>query len=323
MLLMLTTYYIRQDLPKGALVLDGRGPISFDDLTLICISTLMGTLARYLTLKVDYRQYPSHPNGVLIHMVIAFIAAGIGAVAVPAIKSNNYTAITFLAIAIQHFRDVRKTERESLKDLENTEFTPRGEAYIDGIAKTFEARNYFSLLVSLCTATTMAIIQGIGVNNLIIQVAVGVISGSLFYTFLNRFSKGKTIGDIAAITPGQIEVRGSELYVDGIFVSNTLGTDNARKLVSSQGMALVIEPNEPHYRVTLDNFGQRKAILFEATRSVGVKRYHYTRKDYESGKTIIVLVPLIPDAQKLINVVRNTPLLESVKKSHSVMKSGI
>lgn len=123
--------------------MDGKGPISIDDFTVIIVATVMGTLARYLALKIDYRQYPSHPNGFLIHLVIAFIAAGIGAIAIPAIKSNNYTAITFLALAIQHFRDVRKTERESLKDLESTEFTPRGEAYIDGIAKTFELSSLF------------------------------------------------------------------------------------------------------------------------------------------------------------------------------------
>jgi len=303
--------------------LDGKGPISIDDLTLIIIATITGTIARYLSLKVDYRQYPSHPNGYLIHLVIAFIAAGIGAVAIPAIKSNNYTAVTFLALAIQHFRDVRKTERESLKDLESTEFTPRGEAYIDGIAKTFESRNYFSLLVSLSTAAAMELVRGIGVNGLAIQVVAGILIGYIIYAALSRFSKGKTVGDIASIKPGQIEVRGSELYVDGIFVSNTLGTENAQKMVLAQGMALVIEPNQDHYRVTLDNFGQRKAMLFEATRSVGVKRYHYTRKDYESGKTIIVLVPLIRDKEKLMNVVRHTPLLESVKKSHEVMKSGI
>lgn len=303
--------------------MDGKGPISIDDLTLIIIATIMGTIARYLTLKVDYRQYPSYPNGYLIHLVIAFIAAGIGAVAIPAIKSNNYTAVTFLALAIQHFRDVRKTERESLKDLESTEFTPRGEAYIDGIAKTFESRNYFSLLVSLSTAAAMELVRGVGVNNLAIQVVAGILIGYIIYAALSRFSKGKTVGDIASVKTGQIEVRGSELYVDGIFVSNTLGTENAQKMVLAQGMALVIEPNQDHYRVTLDNFGQRKAMLFEATRSVGVKRYHYTRKDYESGKTIIVLVPLIRDKEKLINVVRHTPLLESVKKSHAVMKSGI
>ena len=303
--------------------MDGKGLISIDDLILIIIATIMGTLARYLTLKVDYRQYPSHPNGYLIHLVLAFIAAGIGAVAIPAIKSSNYTAVTFLALAIQNFRDVRKTERESLKDLENTEFTPRGEAYIDGIAKTFEARNYFSLLVSLSTAATIEFVRGIGVNNLAIQVVAGIAIGYIMYVALSRFSKGKTVGDIAAIKPGQIDVRGSELYVDGIFVSNTLGTENAQKMVRAQGMALVIEPNEDHYRVTLDNFGQRKAILFEATRSLGVKRYHYTRKDYESGKTIIVLVPLIRDKDKLINIVRHTPLLESVKKSPEVIKSSI
>ncbi|MDF2571598.1 MAG: hypothetical protein K0R55_3202 [Sporomusa sp.] len=302
--------------------MDGKGTISPDDLILILVATALGTLARYLTLKVDYRQYPTHPNGYLIHLVIAFIAAAIGAVAIPAIKSNNYTAVTFLAIAIQHFRDVRKTERESLKDLECTEFTPRGEAYIDGIAKTFESRNYFSLIVALSTAATIEITRYLGLI-IFFQLAIGICIGYLVFIGLSRFSKGKLVGDIASVKLGVINVRDSELYVDGVFVSNTLGTANSQKMVQTEGLAVVIEPNEDYYRVTLDNFGQRKAMLFEATRSLGVKRYHYTRKDYESGKTIIVLVPLLRDAEKLINVVQHTPLLESVKKSHSVMQSDI
>ena len=87
--------------------MEGR-TIAPEDLLLIITATLLGTLSRYLTLKVDYRQYPSYSNGYMIHLVIAFIAAGIGAIAIPSIKSGNYTAVTFLALALQHFRDVRK-----------------------------------------------------------------------------------------------------------------------------------------------------------------------------------------------------------------------
>jgi len=36
--------------------------------------------------------------------------------------TKNFVAVTFLTFAIQQFRDVRKAERESLKDLENTEY---------------------------------------------------------------------------------------------------------------------------------------------------------------------------------------------------------
>ncbi|HUC93755.1 MAG TPA: YIEGIA family protein [Paenibacillus sp.] len=298
----------------------GANPISMDNLTLILTAIFMGALARILVLKEDYRQYPSYPNGYMIHILIGLIASTLGAVLVPALMASNWVAVTFLTLAIQQFRDVRKMEKESLKELENTEFTPRGDAYIDGIAKTFEARNYFALVVSVCTAIAMNMFKP---QMLVLDILLGVLAGFSVFFILKRFSKGKNVGQIAEVKEGKIEIKGSELYVDGIFISNLLGTENAQKMLMEAGMAIVIEPNEEHYRITLDNFGQRKAMLFEATRSVGVKRYHFTRKDFESGKTVIALVPLIHDLDKFIYSVKNTPLLESVKKSHALMDSSV
>ncbi|MBO0587741.1 YIEGIA domain-containing protein [Sporosarcina sp. E16_8] len=294
--------------------------ISTDNITLILTAMAMGTLARILVLKEDYRQYPSYPNGYMIHIFIGFIASTLGAVFVPALMASNWTAVTFLSLAIQQFRDVRKTEQESLRKLENTEFTPRGDAYIDGIAKTFESRNYIALVVSISTAAAMQIYKA---PMLILDVGLGAITGFIILFLLKRFSKGKKVGDIAIIKEAQIEVTESKLLVDGIFVSNLVGTDNAQKMLLKEAFAVTIEPNEDHYRITLDNFGQRKAILFEATRTIGVKRYHYARKDFESGKTIIVIVPLIRDMNKLIQAVKKTPLLESVKKSHALMDANV
>lgn len=146
--------------------------ISKPDLILIVTAILAGTLARLLALKEDYRQYPSYPNGYLIHLITGFVSASLGAVAVPAIMTKNFVAVTFLSLAIQQFRDVRKMERGSLKDLENTEFTPRGDAYIDGIPNTFEARNYFALLVALATGISFHA-TGTLTDLLIVQAAVG------------------------------------------------------------------------------------------------------------------------------------------------------
>lgn len=301
--------------------MDGRAPaiISTEDLWLIIIAAAMGTMARILALKVDYKQYPSYPNGYLIHVVLAFIAAAIGAVAIPAIKANNYTAVTFLALAVQHFRDVRKTERESLKGLEQTEYTPRGDAYIDGIAKTFEARNYFALVVSLCSAASMEIVTAVRLG-LIAEAGTGVLVGAAVYQIISHFSKGRTVGEVANVRLAQVTVDGSQVLVEGTFISNYAGTENAQKLIGEEGIAVVIEPTERHAAIALHNYGQRQAILFEATRTLGAKRYNFTRKDYETNRIIIVLVPLVRDEQKLLEVVRNTPLLESVKKSHAVMK---
>jgi hypothetical protein len=294
--------------------------ISTEHIVLILTAIIVGTLARIFTIKEDYRQYPSYPNGYLIHLLTGFVAAALGAVAIPALMTKNFVAVTFLTLAIQQFRDVRKTERESLKDLENTEFTFRGDAYIDGISKTFEARNYFALIVSFSTALTIQLVHS---KSMWINILCGSIVGFVVLYILKRFSKGKTVGDIAHVKEGKVEIKGSELFVDGIYVSNQLGTKNARKLFEKEGLAVVIYPKEEHFRITLDNYGQRQAMLFEGTRSIGVKRYHFTRKEYEEGKIVITLVPIVNDIDKLIETVKNTPLLESAKKSHAVMKTNL
>jgi len=296
------------------------GPLERDQVILILTALIIGTIARVITIKEDFRQYPSYPNGFLIHLVLGFVAASLGAVAIPALMTKNFIAVTFLTLAIQQFRDVRKSERESLKDLENTEFAYRGDAYIDGISKTFESRNYFSLLVALGTGMTIQIVDS---KSDLVNIIAGAIVGFILIFVLKRFSKGKTIGDIAEVKEGKIEVNNHELFVDGIYVSNLLGTENAAKLFQEEGRAVIIYPKAEHFRVTLENFGQRQAALFEATKTLGVKRYHFTRRDFNDGRVVIALVPIINDIDGLIEVVKKTPLLESSKKSPSVMKTNM
>ncbi|MBP1931115.1 YIEGIA domain-containing protein [Ammoniphilus resinae] len=298
----------------------GDGMLSKEYIIVIVTATIVGTLARLFSLKADLRQYPSYPNGYLINLFVGFIAAAVGAVALPALLTKNFTAITFLTVAIQQFRDVRKAERDSLKDLENTEFTKRGDAYIDGIAKTFEARNYISLIVSFMTAITMLLVK---TKMVTLEILIGAIVGFIVFYLIKRYSKGKSIGDIADVREGKIEVRDSELFVDDLYVTNLLGTENGQNLFQKEGIAVVIYPRERHFSIALDNFGQRQAILFDAARALGVKRYSFTRKEYAEGRIIITFVPIIHDVNKLIESVKNTPLLESVKKSHSVMQTNL
>lgn len=297
-----------------------EGLISTQYIVLIVTAIITGSFARAYTLREDYRQYPSYPNGYLIHLITGFVAASLGAVAIPALMTKNFIAVTFLTLAIQQFREVRKMEFNSLQNLEQTEYTHRGAAYIDGIAKTFEARNYIALIVAFTTALTIQL-----VNSKIIWINIisGITSGVIVLLILTKISKGKTVGDIAQVKPGKIEVRGSELYVDGIYVTNLLGTEVSRKMFQEEGIAVVIYPNEEHYRITLDNFGLRQAILFEATRAVGIKRYHFIRKDYTKGRVITTLVPIIPDIARVIAAIQKTPLIESAKKSHVLMKTKL
>jgi membrane protein implicated in regulation of membrane protease activity len=290
--------------------------ISSEYLSMIVTSTIAGTLARASTIKLDYRQYPSHPNGYMIHLITGALAAALGAFIVPTLMTRNFTAVTFLSLAIQQFREVRKTERESLKDLEGTEYTIRGDSYIDGISKTFEARNYFALLVAFMTSLTMQLLT----LHIWVEVTAGTFAGFLLLLFLKRFTKGKQVGHIATVTQGKIELKGSELYVDGLLVTNAAGEEEAKQFLSEEGLAAVIHPREPHLRVVLEHFGQRQAILFESARAMGKKRYGY--QTLMNGVVIIVLVPIVPNFELLKETIVNTPLLESVKKTHRLLSAN-
>ncbi|MEH6944233.1 YIEGIA domain-containing protein [Bacillus sp. JJ722] len=295
----------------------GAQILSTQNLYLIIIAIIGGTIARLATLREDYRQYPSFPNGYLGQVVLGFISATLGAVFIPTLMTNNFTAVTFLTLALTQFQSVRRQEQSSLQTLEETEYTKRGSAYIDGIAKTFEARNYISLLVALSIGIIMQIMHA---QVLGIRMMAGLFGGFILYIALTRFTKGQLIADIAEVKEGKIIVRDNELYVDDIFVSNKIGIEKGQEMIVQEGLAVVVSPKEQHYRIALDNYGQRQAILFEITRSIGVKRYHFTRKNYEDGRIVFFVVPLFGDIKKMVEVASQTPVLESSNKSHIFLK---
>ncbi len=289
------------------------------DIYIISTGIIIGTVARLVTLKVDFRQVPSYPTAFFNNIFLGFVAATLGSVAIPALLTGDFVAVTFLTVAVQQFRDVRVAERESLGKLEHTEYTQRGEAYIDGIAKTFESRNYISLITSLATVLVMEALRN---ANLVVSILCGAVAGIVVMLLIYRFTKGKTVGEICEVNLGQIEVRGSELYVDGMYVTNYLGTDRSRELFLNEGIAVVLTPNDPKSRVTLENYGQRQAILFEAVRILGVRRYKFIRKNFQTGKIIISFIPINYDAEKVIKAVKHTPILENSRKIGRIMKNS-
>lgn len=290
--------------------------LAFHDLFVILCGIVMGTIARIVTLRIDTRQNPSYPTGGFINIVIGILASFLGAVAIPSLLNKEFTAVTFIALAIQHFRDVRKTEKESLEDLEKTEYSKRGAAYIDGIAKTYESRNYLSLLTSLFVVLILSIVSA---DSLVINMIGAAASGFGMIYFLTRITKGKCIGDICNIREGKITIDHSDLLVNGMFVTNVLGTERSRDLFLKEGIGIVIEPKTDKFRITVENYGQRQAMLFEATRTFGVKRYSFTRKNFTNGALLLAFVPIIRDSDAIIDVIKKTPVLESSRKITTIM----
>ncbi|MDR7812685.1 YIEGIA family protein [Lacrimispora sp.] len=294
--------------------------LAFHDLFIILCGIVMGTIARAITLRIDTRQNPSYPTGAFINIVIGILASSLGAVAIPSLLNKEFTAVTFIALAIQHFRDVRKTEKESLEDLEKTEYSKRGAAYIDGIAKTYESRNYLSLLTSLFVVLVLSIVS---VDSLVINMIGAVVCGFGMIYFLTIITKGKCIGDICNIREGKITIDHSDLFVNGMYVTNVLGTERSRDLFLKEGIGIVIEPKNDKFKITVENYGQRQAMLFEATRTFGVKRYSFTRKNYTNGALLLAFVPIIRDPDAIIDVIKKTPVLESSRKITTIMDIDI
>jgi len=179
---------------------------------------------RVSMLRSDYRQYPAYPHGKIIHLALGLIAGALGAVAVPALFNKDYTAITFLSLAAQQFREVRNMERGTLTAIDHLELVPRGAAYIEGIAVVFEGRNYLAILTALLTSLFAEWIAW----------WAGLTAGALSLAFVHFFMQGKRISHIAKVERVPVKLDGPNLYVGDVYMMN-VGLDENREIIAEQG----------------------------------------------------------------------------------------
>lgn len=281
----------------------------------ISLGIIVGFLSRLWMLKSDIRQYPTLPNGYLIHVTTGFIAAAMGAVAYPALRSKNYIAVTFLATAIQQFRDIRKMERDSLTSLENSSYSPRGESYIDGIAKTFEARNYIVIIVSLGTTLSAFALRKIIKTNWIIIIC-SILTGFLIAYLLKQYTEGDSLGDIIMIEEVSLVFKDEyNLYIDDIFIMN-VGLSSTRETILKNGIGFILKSKNDNENeiIILNHRGQITAIVHECSRLLGLERHIRTRRDFKTGRVALVIVPIIKDSEKLKEIILGVPILETNRK---------
>lgn len=270
----------------------------------------MGTIARLVMLRVDHRQYPTFPQAYISHLALGFIAAFVGAVSVPALLAREFTAVTFLVLVAQQFREIRSLERDSLERLERSQVVARGPDYIEGIAKSFEARNYMVMLTALVSS---AVTRGYGP-------LLGAAAGLATLAVLARFLQTRHLKDIAVVRSGRLNFRGTLLYVDDIMLM-AVGLEEARLVFLERGLGVVIEPKDDNARDTLAGMGQRQAIAHDASAALGVRKdighpefTPVVRRDLETGRLGMVLVAMEPDLEPLVSAVRLTPVLESSRR---------
>lgn len=280
----------------------------------VVIGVVIGFLTRLRLLEIDYRQYPTYPHGYLSHLALGAIASALGAVAVPALLQKDYTAVTFLALAAQQFRDVRNMERETLAKLDEMELVPRGASYIEGIAKVFESRNYLVIFSAFMTSLSVVMTK---------TWWVGAFVGAVLLLIAGFLMSGQVIKDIAKVYEGKLKVEGPNLYVDDIYLMN-IGLEDNRKRILEHGIGLIIKPNSPAAVVTISNIGQRQAILHDVSAILGVYRdtgepalVPIAKRDLNDGRLGLVLLPQEKNVKRAIQVVNFVPVLESAVRRPS------
>jgi len=286
--------------------------------------TSAGFLARLYMLRRDYRQYPSYPQGWAVHLFVGFIGAAIGAVIVPAVIEKEYAAVSFLILAASQFREVRNVERATLGAMESTELVKRGTAYIEGIARVFEARNYLSIWVALSVAVVSAIWRGALWGRL----AACALVGWLVTLLLSQLMQGDRVGDIATVELAELRFEQALLKVEETVMMN-VGLQTARSVYIERGLAAKITPKGPNAKATLANLGQMQAIAHDVSAMIGVymdvgeqEFIPMVRRNPASGCLYLVMVPSQDDPDAFLTAVRRVPVLEGAVRKPLTSKAG-
>ena len=294
-------------------------------LTTVVMGALAGFFARWYMLRRDYRQYPSYPQGWAIHLFLGFIGGLIGAIIVPSFIEQEFSAISFLLLAASQFREVRNAERTTLAAVEATEMVQRGSAYIEGIARVFEARNYLAIWVALAVAITSELLSHLFLP---FRLAGGaaVACGAAF--ILNHLMQGDYVGDIAQVELADLSFEGPILVVDGIKMMN-VGLKQAREAYEERGLAAVIIPHGPNTKATLANLGQMQAIAHDVSAMLGiymdVGEQEFTplvRRDPSTGKLAFVMIPSAQEPEAFIAAIKRVPVLEGAVRKPLTSKPG-
>lgn len=284
------------------------------DWTPMIIGFIAGFISRLISLRSRRDHYPGYPSGYISQFALGIIAAMVGSSIITALVGKQFTAATFLTLAATQFRDVRTTERATLTAEEKLILVPRGAGYIEGIAITYEARNYGAMLVALVTSTAAAFLTWIP----------GIIVGILSIVLAQRLMQGQTIGDILEVRASKISFEKESLLYAGDVMLMEVGLPHTRQRWMEDGLAVELIPKNPRGQAALWNVSQRQAMTHVAASAVGVQKdVGYPDQSplcrmelpHPSGKAGLGILPVHRDMDRLIDAIKATPVLESGKWS--------
>lgn len=284
------------------------------DWTPMIIGFIAGFISRLISLRSGRDHYPGYPSGYISQFSLGIIAAMVGSSIITALVGKQFTAATFLTLAATQFRDVRTTERATLTAEEKLILVPRGAGYIEGIAITYEARNYAAMLVALVTSTAAAFLTWVP----------GIIVGILSVVLAQRLMQGQTIGDILEVRASKISFEKESLLYAGDVMLMEVGLPHTRQRWLEDGLAVELIPKNPRGQAALWNVSQRQAMTHVAASAVGVQKdVGYPDQSplcrmelpHPSGRAGLGILPVHRDMDRLIDAIKATPVLESGKWS--------
>ncbi|MEK5038523.1 YIEGIA family protein [Sporosarcina sp. FSL K6-3457] len=272
----------------------------------VVMGIIFGFVARTLLLRTDFRQYPTYPTGRIIHLSLGFIAAFIGAVAIPSVLESDWAAVTFLGLAATQFREIRKMERDSLEKIDTNELVKRGAPFIEGMAQAFESRNYLVMFTAL--VTTLCSVYAIW---------LGVIGGIVMLIIVRFKMSGKLLNAIADVTEADIRFEGPTLFVGDILIKN-VGLEDTRKTITEKAVGAIVTPKNENSVVTLSYLGQRQAMLHHVATVLGCyldsgepALVPLSKRDMADGRIALFFLPREKDFAQIKTVLEKVPVLDS------------
>ena len=295
------------------------------------VAMIIGIMSRLIMLNLDQKQYPSQPDILVSQIVLAFVASSLGALLIPALVNRSYTSITFLSLAAEQFRQVRNNRRDTLQSLEGTQLVPRGNSFIEEIARTYEIRNYMCIVTSFLTVSVFYVLDGeFNVDEnlaLIISTIVGLVIAYILKKSLSR----QSIGDIAEVSIVDISfVNESILKVGSLQGITNIGLKKDRERYLKEGVGIEIRPKNNSYinASILNNPGQRQVICYNLYSRLGVLRESnepvftpIPRKDPNTQAILIAFIPMEKNEQKVIEAIKSSPILASARGKNLSLKN--
>lgn len=272
----------------------------------VVVGIIFGFISRLTLLRTDYRQYPTYPQGRIIHLSFGFIASFIGAVVIPAVLESDWTAVTFFGLAATQFREVRKMERESLEKVDTYELVKRGAPFIEGMAQAFESRNYLVMFTALVTTLFS-----------VYSIWFGIVSGIIMLILVKKNMAGKVLLAVADVTEGEIRFEGPTLFVGDILIKN-VGLEDTRKVIMERAVGVIVIPKNQNSIVTLSHLGQRQAMLHHVATVLGAfldsgepALVPLSKRDMADGRIALFILPREKDFQQIKTVLDHVPVLDS------------